>query len=338
VRSDILLQPLETRLGDSLAVNASYRAAAFKGAFYGQLTQVWGRSRLTAGGRIDYFNLIHKVAVSPRVSYTVAVSPTSNLNWSIGRYYQAPSYIWLAANPQNRSLRFAGVDQFIIGIDHLIRVDTKVSVEAYYKNYFDYPASLTRPYLVLANTGAGFASSEDGFASFGLDPLASSGSGRARGVELLVQKKLSEVPCYGAISVSYSMSDFEAVDRVERPSSFDQRWIINLGGGYVFDGKWEMSAKFRYSTGRPYTPFDSNGFQNPSFYNSSRIGGNHSLDVRVDRRWTFSTWTMVTYVDIKNIYNRKAINIPRYNARLGHAEADVGSVGILPSIGVSAEF
>ncbi|MCX6142219.1 MAG: TonB-dependent receptor, partial [Ignavibacteriales bacterium] len=213
-----------------------------------------------------------------------------------------------------------------------------VSVEAYYKGYFDYPASVTRPYLVLANTGAGYGGSEDGFASFGLDPLVSAGSGRARGVELLIQKKLSEVPCYGTLSVSYSMSDFKALDDVERPSSFDQRWIINVGGGYVFNDKWEISSKFRYATGRPYTPFDANGFQNPALYNADRIGANHSLDARVDRRWAFPSWTLVTYIDVQNVYNRKPVSIPQYNERLGRAEENVASIGILPSIGVSAEF
>ena len=337
-KSDIFLKSFETRFGDSLAVNAAYSASAFKGAAYGQISQVWGKSRLTAGGRIDYFNLIDKVAFSPRVSYTVALSAITNLNWSVGRYYQAPSYVWLAANPQNRSLNFVGVNQYVIGIDHMVRADTKVSVEAYYKSYFDYPSSLTRSYLVLANTGAGFGGSQDGFASFGLDPLVSSGSGRARGIELLIQKKLSEVPCYGTISVSYNQSDFKALDGVERPSSFDQRWIINVGGGYVFNDKWEISTKFRYATGRPYTPFDLNGFQNPASYNADRIGANHSLDVRADRRWTFSSWTLVTYIDIQNIYNRKPLSIPRYNERLGRAEQEVASIGILPSIGVSAEF
>jgi hypothetical protein len=337
-RSDIVLMPFETRFGDSLAVNASYGNTAIKDAAYAQITQVWGKSRLTVGGRIDYFNLIDKFAFSPRFSYTVALSPITNLNWSIGRYYQAPSYVWLAANLQNRSLDFVGVNQYVIGVDRMLQADTKISLEAYYKSYFNYPASVTRPYLVLANTGAGFGGSVDGFASFGLDPLVSSGSGRARGIELLVQKKLSEVRCYGTLSVSYNMSDFKALDGIERPSSFDQRWIINVGGGYVFNDKWEVSTKFRYATGRPYTPFDVNGFQNPAFYNADRIGANHSLDARVDRRWAFDSWTMVTYIDVQNVYNRKSVSIPRYNERLGRAEADVASIGILPSIGVSAEF
>ena len=48
----------------------------------------------------------------------------------------------------------------------------RLSLEGYYKHYSDYPASLARDYLVLANTGAGFGGADEGFASFGLEPLA----------------------------------------------------------------------------------------------------------------------------------------------------------------------
>lgn len=336
--ADVFLRPFETRFGDLLSVDAMFKTTGFKGSAFTQVSQVLGSSRITLGGRVDYFDLIDKYAFSPRLSYTVALFPTLNLNLSVGKYSQTPSYIWLAANEQNRKLAFIDVTQYVAGIDYTVRSDTRVTVEAYVKQYANYPVSLARPYLVLANTGAGFGGSDDGYSSFGLDPLASKGTGLARGVELLVQKKLSEIPCYGTASVSFNQSEFKALDGVERPSSFDQRWIINLGGGYVFNEKWEISTKFRYATGRPYTPFDSNGDQNPAFYNSARIGANHSLDVRVDRRWSFTKWELVTYVDIQNIYNRKPANVPRYNERLQAAEQNTSTIGILPSIGVSAEF
>jgi hypothetical protein len=338
VENDLFLRPFNTRYGDTLNINAQYEANGFKASGYAQVSQVWGKSRLTMGGRVDYFDLIGKASFSPRLSYTVSLTPTFNLNWSVGRYYQAPSYIWLAANAQNRNLNFVGVNQYVIGFDQMLRVDTKVSLEGYVKKYFDYPASLTRPYLVLANTGAGFGGSDDGYASFGIDPLVSRGSGLARGLELLIQKKLSDIPCYGTVSVSFNQSEFKALDGVERPSSFDQRWIINLGGGYVFNEKWEISTKFRFSTGRPYTPYNAYGFQDPAEYNSTRIGNNHSLDVRADRRWFFGNWTLITYIDIQNIYNRKPASVPRYNERLQTAEQNTSQIGILPSIGVSAEF
>jgi len=156
-------------------------------------------------------------------------------------------------------------------------------------------------------------------------------------VELFLQKKLSEIPCYGIVSVSYNISRFRALDGILRPNSFDQRWIINLGGGYIFNEKWEFATKFRLATGRPYTPYNPDGTQLISAYNSARIPINHSLDIRIDRRWTFAKWMLVTYIDIQNIYNRKAEDVPSYNERTGQIEKNQ-SIGILPSIGVSAEF
>ena len=336
--SNIDLKPFWTNFGQLLSVNAHYTTNATKASFYGSVTQTVGPIRLTAGLRGDYFDLIkEKTVLAPRASASLELSPSTTATLSIGRYYQAPSYIWLTAYPENRMLNHIVANQYIVGIDHIIRGDTKISLEVYLKRYSRYPASLDRPFLVLANTGAGFGGSDDGYASFGLDHLVSRGTGEAKGAEVFVQKKFSEIPCYGTFSVSYNDSRFRALDGIERPNSFDQRWIVNLGGGYVFNEAWEFSAKFRYATGRPYTPVGLLGAQSASLYNSARLGVNHSLDVRVERRWQFSTWTLVTYVDIQNIYNRKPAMIPRYDLRTGMLE-DNDAIGILPSIGISAEF
>jgi hypothetical protein len=336
--SDINLTQQATSFGDTIGINAVYKTMATKASAYAQLSQDIDLLRLTFGGRVDYFDLIeNKFTVAPRFSATYALTPVMNISASAGRYYQAPSYIWLVANPMNRNLSFVGTDQYIVETDYMLQTDTKISLEGYVKKYFDYPVSLTRPYLVLANTGAGFGGTEEGFASFGLDPLESLGRGQAHGVELSAQKKLSEIPFYGTISISYNETEFTAFDGVTRPSSFDQKWILNIGGGYVLNEKWEFGAKFRFYTGRPFTPYTPNGIQLTSLYNSERIDANHSLDVRVDRRWSFGNWTLDTYIDIQNIYNRKPIDVPRYNTRTGLVEQN-GSIGILPSIGVSAEF
>jgi hypothetical protein len=96
--------------------------------------------------------------------------------------------------------------------------------------------------------------------------------------------------------------------------------------------------KFRYASGEPYTPFDADGTQRVSSYNTLSIPDLHSLDVRVDRRWNFATWDLVAYLDIQNIYNKKLSGSVRWNAREQRAEIDESAIGILPSIGVSAEF
>ena len=190
---------------------------------------------------------------------------------------------------------------------------------------------------MLSNTGAGFGGSQEGFASFGFDPLVSDGRGQSRGIELLLQKRLSEIRCYGIMSLSYTETDFTGLDGVERPGLYDQRVIFNLSGGYKPNIKWEFSTKFRLGTGTPYTPLRSDGTRDVADYNSERLPLFHSWDIRADRHWNFNRWNLITYLDIQNIYNREAVQGYRWNEREQQIETDKG-IGILPSIGISAEF
>ncbi|MBC8146206.1 MAG: TonB-dependent receptor [bacterium] len=191
--------------------------------------------------------------------------------------------------------------------------------------------------------GADFGGAEEGFASFGLEPLASVGVGRSYGAELVVQKKLSESKWYGTASVAYGHSRFTALDGIERPGRFDQRVIANLSGGYQLGDNWEFGVRFRLATGRPYSPIDSTG--DPTFgyqivdeYHTQRLDLSHALDIRIDRHWPISGINLITYIDIQNIYNRKNPEPPRWNPRLGAGEVQASAIGILPTIGVSVEF
>jgi len=338
VEAAIDLPPYTSSFGEVIASNISDLRKAFKGGVYGQVSQQLTNLTITGGGRLDYFSLIEDgLKFSPRISASYKLGIQTSLNASVGRYYQAPSYIWLIANPSNINLTPIGATQFVAGIEHMLREDMKVSLEGYDKRYDHYPVSIVRPYLTMANTGAGFGGAEEGFASFGTDSLVSFGNGESYGVEVLVQKKYSDTPFYGTFSVSFNETRFTSLHGTRRPRSFDQQWILNLGGGYVFSEKWEASAKFRFSSGIPYTPYNADGSQSGDRYNSERTGNNHSLDVRVDRRWFYDSWTLIAYIDIQNIYNRKEVGVPRYDERTGTAKSS-DAIGILPSIGVSAEF
>ena len=315
-----------------------------KGAIYTSISRaLLPRLRLTLGGRLDWFDAIEETLYPAlRGAATLGLTDRLSLSVSGGRYYQSPSSIWLVANEENRKLKAISTDVGVAGLEQVVADDFKVSVEAYLKSYDDYPASLNRRYLVLANTGAGFGGQEDGFASFGLEPLASLGTGRAWGVELYAQKKLSESRWYGVAALSLNNGTFTAIDGVERASNFDQRIIFNISGGWKITDLWEAGLKFRLATGRPYTPVDSTGdptfgYRRTDLYNSERLGLSHQLDIRIDRRWPLGGADLITYIDVQNVYNRQNPSPPRYNERLGRGEVNE-TIGILPSIGVSLEW
>lgn len=338
--SDILFPTFITSFGDSLPVTSLNKSENFLklGSYVNFNFRPLNRLTTNLGLRLDYFDAINtKTYLSPRFSTSYRLTEITNLNFSTGVYYQSPSYIWLIADERNRDLKKVKVDQYVLGFDHRLNEDALLKVEGFYKDYSNYPTSLVRPYLVLANTGAGFAGSDDNYSAFGLEPLVSEGFGNARGVELSVQKKLSRTPYYGILSLTYSEAEFTALDGIKRPGSYDQNWIFNLSGGYKIDKHWEISTKFRFASGKPYTPFNSDGTQNIADYNSRRLRSAHSLDIRIDRRWFFSGWTLITYLDVQNVYNRNNLSSIRWDPREQRVD-ESSSIGILPSIGISAEF
>lgn len=289
---------------------------------------------LNVGIRYDRFNLINdKDYISPRASLTIPVTGKFFLNGSYGIFYQSPSYIWLIANESNRNLKNIKSEHFVGGVEYLFDAGLRVTLEGYYKNYSNYPVSTNRPYLILANNGGNFETVEE----FGLEPLTPDGTGYSRGLELFIQKTLTD-NFYGALNITLFEAKYKALDGVERRSSFDNRFIFNAFGGYRFGAGWELSGKFRYIGGRPFTPINpENGFQKVEDYNTVNLPDFTRLDLRLDKRWNFSSWSLITYIDIQNVTNKKNITGYKWNKFKSEIESNE-SLGILPSIGINAKF
>ena len=329
-----------TTFGDTLRVNNINTSENYtKYGVYAQYSDMlFQRLRFNIGLRADYFNEIAEpLYVSPRLSLKYMITDITAVSFSTGLYRQFPSYIWLVGYGNNKNLDAIKVAQYIVGIEHFLRSDIRVKAEGFYKDYLDYPASDLRHYLVLANTGSGYGGAEQNFESFGFEPLLSKGTGFSRGVELSLQKKSSDTPHYGLLSFTYSETQFTPIDGIQRNGSFDQRIILTATAGYIFSKKWEGSLKFSYSTGRPFTPYNDDGTQNVEDYLTQRFDAFHSLDIRVDRRWDFDGWTLITYLDVQNIYNNKNATTIRWDPVKQKADTE-SSIGILPSIGINLEF
>ncbi|MFA5405619.1 MAG: TonB-dependent receptor [Ignavibacteria bacterium] len=310
--------------------NTTYKSAA-----YLQLTKKFiDRIKLNLGLRYDYFDFINKKSyISPRASVTFNILHNFNLNFSYGIFYQSPSYIWLVSNLQNRDLKNIRADHYIAGIEYLFEKDTRATIEVYYKKYSDYPASTFRPYFILANSGGSYENTTN----FGLESLVSDGIGYAKGIEFFFQKTLSE-KFYTTANLSLFMAKYTSLDGIERASDFDNGILFIANGGYLAGKGWELSSKFRFVGGRPYTPISPvDGTQLISQYNSIRLPNYYSIDIRVDKRWNFKKWTLVTYIDIQNITGKKNITNYQWNKYTREIESNK-SLGVFPTIGINAMF
>lgn len=317
------------------ALNFLTSNTTYKGAAFIQLTnRIFKLLKLNLGLRYDYFDFINKKSYfSPRASATLNILYNFNLNFSYGIYYQSPSFIWLVSNPQNVNLQNIRADHYIAGVEYLFSKDSKATIEVYYKKYSNYPVSTFRPYFILANNGGNFETTS----AFGLEPLISEGTGWAKGIEFYFQKTLSE-KFYSTVNLSLFRAKYTSLDGIERASDFDNGVLFVANGGYIAGKGWELSSKFRFIGGRPYTPINPvNGTQIISLYNSERLPDYYSFDIRVDKRWNFSKWTLVTYVDIQNITGKKNITDYKWNKYTKLIESNK-SLGVFPTIGINAMF
>lgn len=322
-----------------LRVDTSF--TAFRAGGWVEATTRWTPAlQATLGGRVDYYDDLRGAwRGSPRLS-TSLTTGRSVWTLALGRYWQAPSRVWLVGDPTNvRQLAPLRADHVVLGLARLLRPDLRLQVQGYVKRYRDYPARVFRPQAVLSPTGFEDVKSD---IPFGLEPLVSTGRGRAYGVELFLQKKLSAVPLYGLASVSVGQSRFTGLDGVERPSAFDGRLIANLLVGWRPGPSWELSGKFRVASGLPSTPFITSGASSGqldfSRYNAGpRLPTFHALDLRVDRRWSWRGIQLATYLDVQNVYGRNNVSQYTWDERTQRVKADE-AVGVLPSLGISVEF
>jgi hypothetical protein len=159
-----------------------------------------------------------------------------------------------------------------------------------------------------------------------------------RGAEVLLQKRLSEIPLYGLISASYNRTRFTGLDGSESIGAFDSPLVFNGLLGWRPNARWEFSGRVRSAAGLPTTPFTADGRLDFARYNAGeRLPTFFALDVRVDRRFVLRRSQLVTYLDVQNATARKNISQIAWDARLRAPKANE-SIGVLPSIGVNWEF
>lgn len=316
-------------------LKADSNFTTYKNATYANVSFGFRNHRVSAGLRGDYFNTtINKYFVSPRLSVFYNINENSTIISSFGRYYQSPSPIWFVGS-KNQELNPIKADQIVLGYAHTPLDELKVQLEFYYKWYDNYPARVYRPQGVLSPSGFDNIKSD---IPFGLEPLSSTGEGLARGIELFIQKKMSDIPIWGLLSLTLSESKFTSIEGKARYGAFDTRFIGNLSIGWRINDSWEFSGKFKISTGVPTTPFNNDGSLDYLQYNEGeRLPLTHQLDVRLDKRWMLSKSILTTYIDIQNAYNRDNISSIRWDEREGKAIYP-SSLGILPSIGILFEF
>lgn len=303
--------------------------------------------------------------LSPRISLSYALNDQWNVSSSYGLYYRLPSYTQLAylgSNGFTNPGKYIKSTHLVGGFEYLPSINTRFTIEGFYKKYDNYPISTTDG-ISLANKGTEFG-------AIGNEPVRQDGKGKVLGFEFFAQQKLTR-RFFGVFSYTFYRSEFTGSNGRFVPASWDNRHLVSTTLGYKLGRNWELGLKFRYQGAAPYTPYNleqsrlnfmtlGTGVFNFNEVNTLRLPAFHAGDLRLDKKWNYRKATLDVFLDVTNFYASKSTGVPSYTFKRtsdnttwqttnGQAMRSDGSNGIpvllenidqtlLPTVGVIVEF
>jgi TonB family protein len=288
--------------------------------------------KLLPGVRADYDNGTKKWTLGPRMSARWDIHqdyPRTTLKGGAGLYHQPPEAYESIKPFGNSGLRPESATHYSLGFEQELARPIEVSLEGFYKDLKD---------IVIATPDA------SGSANGSINKNV--GSGRVYGSELLLRYK-PDGRFFGWVAYTLSKSERkDSDDAAYYTYDYDQTHVLTALGSYKLGRGWQLGARFRYVTGRPYTPeiggtmdYDAGTYApvSSTARNSERIPAFHQLDVRVDKTWKFQAWSLNAYLDVQNVYNHRSNESVDYNFDYSQQTA-VRGLPLLPIVGLKGEL
>ena len=257
---------------------------------------------VAVGLRPTYLNFTDELSVDPRASLHFNMMGGLGLRLLYGDYNQAPHPLQIVQGAGNPSLKSSTGKHYVLELEQEVSASTHLKLAGYYKSH---------AHIITADDASKFLNQGEAF---------------ARGAEILLRHRQGD-RFFGFLSYAYSR--WLRRDQPESPLNlhpYDRPHVATLAGSYNLTPALEIGAKWRYSTGNPYTP--TIGFtrieetkQDPKYgevrvisaipvlgdVNSLRVPSYHRLDIRVKRTFMFNRWEMGVFLEFMNVYNRKNI-------------------------------
>ena len=191
------------------------------------------------------------------------------------------------------------------------------------------------------------------FSNPGRDPtegqLFFEGTGIARGVEFLLQKKVGDFTGWVSYTLGEVVHNFPDLSENAFYALHDQRHELKLVGSYNL-GSWTFASTWIYATGKPYTaPYgeyaltllDGSNYRYISVgeKNAFRLPDYYRLDLSASVNFNLFKAKANTGLSIFNFYNRDNIWYKEFEVSEGEViETDVNLIGFTPSLFFNISF
>ncbi len=295
---------------------------------------------LIPGIRFDYGTFYNSSWFDPRISARWTITENTTLKGGAGIYHQFPEPVYVTKQYGNPDLGSEGSRQYSAGIEQHIWGPITADVQLYYKDLF----GLTEPSNnIIVRDG-----------ELVEERYNNSGGGKAYGAEFLLRYN-ADGRFFGWLSYTYSKtkrdsSNIGIGDEDVSGDQYDQPHNLTAVGTLELPEIWNgLSAGFRlsYGSGNPYRKIENaifdadggsfNGIQSKDW--NARLPDFFQLDLRIDKKWTFKTWSFAAYLEAKNVTNRK--NADEINYNYDYSKSSFSAEfppTILPSFGLRAEY
>ncbi|MCU7491873.1 MAG: TonB-dependent receptor [Ignavibacteria bacterium] len=223
------------------------------------------------GLRMDYYQILQKPYLAPRIAVSYALNDITTLRAVWGVFYQSPGYeklrdqnMLLDFSPQyTRSLRAERAIHYVLSLERWLNEEWRAKAEGYYKrfnnlivpekvqgrNFFTepvpgkdarYPDAWTRPVYVRGDSVTQI-------------PINNS-DGEAYGFEFLLEKR--NIAGSNVLSgwISYALAFANRYeDGMTIPFRYDQRHTVNVVLSYEVSRSFNIGLRWQFGSGFPYT-------------------------------------------------------------------------------------
>ena len=306
---------------------------------------------LNAGLRYTYYDLTEESFVEPRLSLSYFLTDKLQLKGAWGIYHQFTNRVvredilqgsrdfWLLSNGED--VPIGASTHYIGGISYETK-DYLIDIEAYYKDLeglTEFSQRIVRSFGRGPGAGGG-SETQDFFFQ---------GTGIARGLEVLLQKKKGKYTGWLSYTLSQIKHDFPEISEDPYPALHDQTHELKWVNSYQL-GRWSFGATWVYSTGRPYTApvggyeitlLDGTveNYVHVGDKNSFRLPSYHRMDLSANYKMYLGNSPLTAGLSIFNAYGRKNVWYKEFDVVDGELlETNVQLLGFTPNFSLTFDL
>ena len=270
----------------------------------------------------------------PRLSLRLTLPEEWILKGGVGRYTQAPPLERYAQGIGNPELEIMKAWQASIGTEGELGGGFQIDSSVFGGWMQD---------LVVRDLEVDIYNSGD-VVYTELQPYYLGVQGLAYGLETLIRLQPDQRNWWGWVSVTLAKALRMDAEGNIFPSDYDQPISFTAVGAYDLGANWEISGRFQYTSGQPFTPLYGVYVPNEQYFtatrgelNSSRYPYYLRLDARVQKVWERPRTDWMLYLDVYNLTSRRNPFIATYNYDYSEL-VDLAAIPIIPTLGLEAKY